>query len=316
MNSRNAGSPTAVTRAAIGRGLRFLETVLTANGAWPSRRYDNRELDGPGDLEHPPFVAGLGLLALDGCSGPAAERIRGRTRAFLHERIEYPGMWRYWPHLPPAVDDAAICSLAARPHLWLLLGRNVGTILSFRDSDGRFLTWTNPREGELPFRNETDSVVNANVVAYLTDRPETGAAQRWIEALVTDPRGRDPALRYYPCLLDLYVAVERARSLAPPVFSALGPTLADRIRSEQDPQGRFHDVMRTAQAVTALGRLGDARRRSLQPGIAVILESQRPDGGWPECLAWLGNPGTNLGFGSEALTTACCIQALHWSGLE
>ena len=298
-------------RAAIARGLRFLEDAVDANGGWPVRRCGNREMDGPGAAEYPPFVAGLGLLALQRCDDPAAVRVRRRTRTFLHACIGYPGVWRYWPRLPPDLDDTAICSLAAGPHLWLLLARNVALLASFRDRAGRFRTWMAGPERVSHALNPVDSVVNANVVAYLGDRPETRAAQRWLETLVVDGGEQDLSLRYYPAAIDLYVALARARSLAPPVFAGLRATLAARVLSCRQPDGGFGDTMRTAQALTALHRLhADTQVEVVRTAIGRLLAAQRADGGWPECLAWLGQPGTNLGFGSEAFTTACCVEAL------
>ena len=298
-------------REAIALGLRFLQDAVGADGAWPVRRYANRELAGPGSSESPPFVAGLGLLALRECDDPVAARLRLRTRTFLHACMDYPGVWRYWPRLPPDADDIAICSLAAGPHLWLLLARNVELLLACRDCAGRFRTWMAGPEKVSAGLNPVDSVVNANVVAYLGDRPETRAAQCWLATLVVDGSARDLALRYYPEPIDLYVALARARSLAPPVFARLRPALAARILSCRQPEGGFGDVMRTAQALTALHRLRAADRAEVvRPALGRLLAAQRSDGGWPECLAWLGQPGTALGFGSEALTTACCVEAL------
>ena len=298
-------------REAVALGLRFLQDAVDADGAWPVRRYANRELTGPGSAESPPFVAGLGLLALRECDDPVAGLLRGRTRTYLHACMEYPGVWRYWPRLPPDVDDTAICSLAATPHLWLLLARNVELLVSCRDRAGRFRTWMAGPDHVNSALNPADSVVNANVVAYLGDRPETRATQRWLATLVADGSERDLALRYYPYPIDLYVALARARSLAPPVFARLRPALTARILSCRQPEGGFGDVMRTAQALTALHRLRAADRvQVVRPALDPLLAAQRADGGWPECLAWLGQPGTTLGFGSEALTTACCVEAL------
>ena len=298
-------------REAVVRGLRFLDDAVAADGVWPARRYASHDLSGPGAAEAPPFVAGHGLLALGGCDDPVGVRLRLRTRAFLHARMEYPGVWRYWPRLPPDLDDTAVCSLAGQPHLWLLLARNVELLLSCRDRLGRFRTWMTGPENLESALNPADSVVNANVVAYLGDRPGTCAAQRWLETLVADGTEPDLALRYYPAPIDLYVALARARCLAPPAFARLRPTLVDRILSCRQPEGGFGDVLRTAQALTALHRLraGD-RVEVVRPAVDRILEAQRSHGGWPECLAWLGQPGTTLGFGSEALTTACCVEAL------
>ena len=297
--------------AATVQGLEFLKRNVEADGAWPSRMYENWELTGSWSVEFPPFLAGLGVLALEGCADPAAEELRARTRAFLHARIEYPGVWRYWPHLVPDLDSTSICSLAATPHLWLLLARNVEALVSFRDGEGRFQTWMYAQGGPDGTPNHVDCVVNANVIAYLGDREETRAAQRWLEALVKEQRVTDALLPFYPGVMDFYVACVRASCLAPPVFAGLRPTLASRILACQDAGGGFGDVLRTAQAVTALDGLGEGGREAVvRPALESILATQRPDGGWPACFAWKGLPGTTLGFGSEAWTTVCCIEAM------
>ena len=300
-----------VIGAATVQGLEFLKRSVAADGAWPSKVYRNWELTGSWSVEFPPFVGGLGMLALERCAHPAAEELRARTHAFLHTRIEYPGVWRYSPHLVPDLDDTAVCSLAATPHLWLLLGRNVQTILSYRDGEGRFLTWMYAHAGADAALNHLDCVVNANVIAYLGDRVETREAQRWLEALVEEERETDMLRPFYPSVMDLYVALARASYSAPPVFAGLRPTLVSRMLACQDAGGGFGDILRTAQAVTALDRLGEGGREAVvRPALEHILATQRPDGGWPECFAWKGIPGSSLGFGSEALTTACCIEAL------
>ena len=296
--------------AATVQGLEFLKRNVGADGAWPSRMYENWELTGSWRVEFPPFVGGLGMLALEECANPVAEELRARTRAFLHASMEYPGVWRYWPHLVPDLDSTAICSLAATPHLWLLLARNVDAILSYRDGEGRFLTWMS-QDGPDVTPNHVDCVVNANVIAYLGDREETRAAQRWLEALVEEERETDMLLPFYPGVMDLYVALARTNYLAPPVFAGLRPTLASRILACQDAGGGFGDILRTAQAVTALDRLDEGGREAVvRPALESILATQRPDGGWPACFAWKGLPGTSLGFGSEAWTTACCIETM------
>ena len=225
--------------------------------------------------------------------------------------MEYPGVWRYRSYLPPDLDDTAICSLAAAPHLWLLLGRNVGRLLSSRDEQGRFRTWMEKPDGPSALYRGADAVVNANVIAYLGDRPETRAAQRWLHGLVEAPRGHDLALRYYPFPLDLYASLARASDLAPPAFASLRTLLKKRILACRDARGSFGDTLRTAQALTALDRLHADECTAVVPtAVQRLLAAQCPDGGWPECLAWLGHPGSTFGFGSTVLTTACCIEAL------
>ena len=220
-------------------------------------------------------------------------------------------MWRYRPHLPPDLDDTAMCSLAAGPHPWMLLGRNVDLILSYRDHEGRFLSWMFAHDdGPYAARNDVDSVVNANTLAWLGDYPDTRRAQRWIETLIEENREAGSA-PWYPCPMDIYVAVARTSCIARPIFARLRPTLASRIIDCRKAGGEFGDVQRTAQALSALDMLGGwVHEGTIRPSMERLLESQRPDGGWPECFAWQ-DPHLGFAFASEALTTACCIEALE-----
>ena len=84
-------------RAAVERGFDFLErtvgsdaNALGSDGGWPFWRYATTELTGDREIEYPPLVAGLGLLALDACHHPRAGALVARTRDFLRHWIRYP----------------------------------------------------------------------------------------------------------------------------------------------------------------------------------------------------------------------------------
>ena len=301
---------------AVRLGLAFLEATLGTDGSWPSRRYENHELVGSHAADRPPapFAAAVGALSLDACDHPRAGALVGRTRRYILSRIEYPGVWRYWPTLPPDQDDTALCALAAPSHIWLMLGRNIDIILSYRDDAGRFLTWMAKEDPSGGARNDVDSVVNANVVARLGDCAETKGAQSWLESLVAEHReaGSSP---WYVFPLDLHVALVRASHRAAPAFVRLRPTLVERMLSARDDDGCFGDIVRTAQAASALLSLG--RGGEVRSSVERLIDAQGPHGGWPECLLWQG-PSTRLpgggtrriGFASEALSTAICIETL------
>ncbi len=303
----------------INKGFDYLEAEIDEAGAWPSLVYANLELAGETKLEHVPFVAALGSISLASCPGFRSERIRELTRSYLLSTMEYPGVWRYWDWLPPDLDDTSICNYVVGSHVWLVLGRTLPTVFRKRDKKGRFLTWLVEGDDSADW-NDIDSVVNANVVVWLKEHPQTEEAQRWLKSLIDEEREVGSSW-YYPNPMDLYAALSR---LGPnprgvnDTLRGLGQVLANRIMSSRDPSGQFGATQSTAQALSALDRL-DAWPSTLDADRAVehILESQCKDGSWESGLVWQGPPPPNLpsiGFASSALLTAYCIESLSRCG--
>ena len=305
-------------RKCIRRGLGFLESTLDENGAWHCIRFNTADPDIPRHYERPPFVSAFCVLALQSCAEPRARAICAATGTYLAETMEYPGFWRYYRHLPQDLDSTALCSLVIGTHPWILLGRNIPGMLENRDENGRFMTWVLAEDEPdvvARFRIEADPVVNANVIALLGDRPETADAQRWLEALIIEDR-LDGSSKWYPDNVSIYYAITRAMVRAPSALHRIRPTIADRILGLRDENGTFGNILQTAQAVSALYNAGSLPRLDAKRELERLVCSQREDGGWPELLAFgdqtlkWGLVG-RIGHGSEALTSAFCIEALE-----
>ena len=305
-------------RKSIRRGLDFLESTMDENGAWHCIRFNIADPDIPRHFEKPPFVSALCVLALECCDEAKARALCTATRAYLASTIEYPGLWRYYRHLPQDLDSTTTCSLVIGTHPWILLGRNVPRILANRDGQGRFMTWV--LEEDEPdvvskFRIEADPVVNANVIAYLGDSPETKAAQRWLKSLVADGR-LEGSSKWYPDTVTICYAIARAMIRVQPALDPLRPLLADRILGLRDEKGEFGNILQTAQAVSALCNTGSLESIDAKREAERLISSQREDGSWPELLAFgdqslkWGAVG-QIGHGSEAVTSAFCIEALE-----
>ena len=305
-------------RESIRRGLVFLESAIDENGAWHCIRFNVADPDIPRHFERPPFVSAFCVLALESSNEPRAGVICTATRAYLADTMEYPGFWRYYRHLPQDLDSTALCSLVIGSHPWVLLERNVPQILANRDEKGCFMTWVLAEHEPnvvATFRIEADPVVNANVIAYLGDGPETRDAQRWLEAMIVEDR-LEGASKWYPDRVAIYYATTRAMIRARPALETLRPILADRIFGLRDPQGEFGDILQTAQAMSALYNIGSLGRIDARREVERFIGSQREDGSWPELLAFgdqslkWGTVG-QIGHGSEAVTAAFCIEALE-----
>ncbi len=309
--------PARAGRESIVRALAFLESRIAGNGAWHCIRFNTADPAIPRHFERPPFVSAFCALALEHCAEAKARALCRAARSYLAETIEYPGLWRYYRHLPPDLDSTALCSLVAGGHPWVVLGRNLPPILANRDGDGRFTTWIlaeDEPEVVPRFRIEADPVVNANVIAHLGDRPETRPAQHWLEALVREDRAEGLS-KWYPDKIAFYYALTRAVRRVQPALDRLRPVLAERILDLGDERGGFGNLLQTAQAISALYRVGGLESLDARCQVDTFTRSQRDDGSWPELLAFgdsslkWGTAG-QIGHGSESVTTAFCIEAL------
>ena len=295
---------------AVAAGIAYLSQTVQENGAWPANVY-NIHAPLSSQEHYSPFVAALGSISLDVCRHPDAAPAAACGRAYLRDIAEPLQLWRYIHFVPPDTDVIAVCSIATGPHPAQLA--NVQTILAQRDGEGRFRTWIPTPTDPVKLFNEADAVVNANIVAYLGDRPETRPAQNWLRQLaVGTPEQIADTSHYYPDPLDLDIALARASHLQAPLLAEVRQPVLDRILARQDANGEFVDAMRTGQALTALDRLGEVHRHgAVRPAVERLLETQRADGSWPGCVAWLGGPGYPFAFESAALSTASCIEALE-----
>ena len=264
-------------RESIRRGLEFIESTLDDSGAWHCIRFNIADPDIPRHFERPPFVSAFCVLALESSDEARARAICAATRAYLVDTMEYPGFWRYYRHLPQDLDSTTLCSLVIGTHPWILLGRNVPRILANRDEKGCFLTWVLAEDEPnvvSTFRIEADPVVNANVIAFLGDHPETRDAQRWLESMITEDR-LEGSSKWYPDKIAIYYATTRAMVRAQPALEKLRPIIADRILGSRDPQGEFGNILQTAQALSALYNIGSLDRIDARREVERFIGSQR-----------------------------------------
>ena len=305
-------------RRSIQRGLDFLESAVDENGAWHCIRFNVADPNVPRHFERPAFISALCVLALQRCRERRAVALCERSRAYIAETMEHPGLWRYYRHLPPDLDSTALCSLVIDAHPWIALGRNVSPLLANRDAEGRFQTWI-LAQGEpdvVPaFRVEADPVVNANVLAYLGHHAQTSKAQAWLEAMISEDK-LEGASKWYPDKVAAYYATSRAMARTEPALEHLRPLLLDRVLALGEGDGGFGNVLQTALAVSTLHNIGRLAAIDVKDQAAGIMDAQHEDGSWPELLAF-GDQSLKwgvigqFGHGAEAVTSAFCIEALE-----
>lgn len=237
--------------------------------------------------------------------------------------------------LGPDLDDTACSSVALRRARYPA-PRNLWAFRRMRDERGRFFTWVSPhrlRTFDLFGRallaagarradrqaartpappsedprfitmrinpDDIDPVVNANVLLWLGERPQTRGALRFVSATVlADP----PAFSlYYEDLLVLHYAVARASAEAAPTLRGLGPHIVGRIQARLDA-GEALGPLKAALAAATLAVFAP-RTPALPELLEHILAAQQGDGGWTAC------PFYNV-WGSRELTTGLCLEAI------
>lgn len=333
---------------AIERGIAFLERSQRPSGEL--RVCTSRDPAMAGAVAPDPSVFPTALMAHSLSFAPGAAAVRERALGFLLAESDRNGLWRHWtrehPHhreLPPDLDDTA-CASAALSHSGRAFVDNRELLLANRDGRGLFFTWITlrPRWNPSPahrkvtlaqlrhaptlyffFRRtsaapeDVDAVVNANVLFYLGAVPETRPV---VDHLMDVLRaGRETACdKWYENPFAVWYFFSRALSTVAP---EAGEIIVDQLAS-----ARPASVLDAALAACSLLYW---ERLPCENAIAGLLSAQLDSGAWPRAALYHGgrarlrdgsfaapHPDTPH-WGSEELTTACCIEATaRWLALS
>lgn len=299
---------------AVERAIAFLEQSQLRSGELPVHASGKPD----------PSVFPTALITHSLSFAPRAAAIRERALDFLFAEMDGRGLWKHWPHahphhrqLPPDLDDTS-CASAALERDGRAFPDNRKRLLANRNARGLFYTWKlaaaelrHPlalflffkRTSAKPF--DVDAVVNANVLFYLGAIPETRPVIDHLLQVLRENR-ESACDKWYdnPIVVRYFFS----RALAPIVPDA-GALLAAHAAV---PSNALEMAL---AACTAL----DWNR---VPDLAPLLAMQLPSGAWPAAPLYHGgrarrrdgtfaepHPDTPR-WGSEALTTAFCIEAL------
>lgn len=299
----------------IDRAVRFLFDKQTSYGEIAAYRFFNPQLAGASLLDSSPFSTTFALHALRFIDHPKVPIIRERAVRFLMEEKEGAGLWRYWTSraglpIDPDVDDTCCVSFELRAVFPGDDGRlaNVDLVLANRDQKGMFKTWF--RAAGYP--NDIDYVVNANVLLYLGDRPETRAASDALVRLVHENREAD-ASHYYVAPFALYYAIARAYDRGVLSLHACRAAILGKLAAQCKTDGSaWGDAMTTALAVCTLASYRAYDDQSIHDGIRHLLDVQQADGSFERAAFYAGpEPPAphSVYWGSEELTTSLCLEA-------
>lgn len=326
---------------AIERAITFLQTQQAPSGEFAAYVARDESLQAERRLDHTPFVTTYVTYSLGRVQDPRAAAMRERALDFLGGEMEPPGVWHYWAkshenHLstPPDVDDTCCVAYLLRES-----GRPVPPIrrllLSNRDYQERFFTWFVPRPqatAYLPYwrvtlrqilrlhvllgfyrlteaaSDDVDGVVNANVLLYLGSCPEAEPVAEYLRS-VLEAGNEATCDKWYLSSSSFYYAVSRAYAEGVKELEPLRSTIVRRISDSQRPDGSFGNATETALKAAALVNF-DAPGSVLEAAVNHLLATQQSDGSWQAHALYFGGPKRYYGWGSEALTTALCVEVL------
>jgi len=325
---------------AIAQGIDFLHAVQLPSGTFQIFCSPHPLLEEKCAPDYSTFQTAQISYCLNFTKSDRVEEIVRRAIRFLLSTMQDGCVWRYTcspnpDYLPPDVDDTACISFQLRRH-GVSFPDNTGVILGNRDSRGLFYTWVLPRlkwtthmsywrvalRQLLKLRqlywfytvtecrpNDLDLVVNANVLYYLGERPETAPIIRRLIQIIEE-QAEETCDKYYADRFNFYYFLSRNYAAGIRAFEAVGDTILARIKSYAHPDGVIGShILHTAQAACALMDWKD-HSTVLDDAIQAILRARSPNGGWQKLPFYYSGPSKKLAWGSEELTTGFCLEAL------
>jgi hypothetical protein len=276
----------ARARRALEMGLSALQSMQQGDGNFPLFQRSEQTAW----RECGPLFSTLSVLLAAGSL--MSEDVLMRAVDFVYRNRRRDGLWEFDPTfaIPPDADDTA-CALtvAARHDRGRVNASDAVLLRSFWRADGGpFQTWRGDKSWS--GRDRDDAVVNCNVLLALQEIGAPVSAQE-TKAVVDLIRASEAGCRYYYSSTTIAYAARRAGlSLA-----ALPASLAARPRSE--------GLLPTAQWLSLCRRWDD-------DAVERVLAAQAADGSWP-IEAWFTGVATPKPvWGSQAISTALCLEAL------
>lgn len=286
----------------------------------------------------------VGHCLLHTAAHPLADQMLTRVTRFLRNEMNYGGLWNHFSNnhwmrqiCPLDADDTACASglLRARGIKWPVPS-NARLFMVNRNDKGLFYTWFVMRLRWIPSRtfwqitarellrplqslvfwhkveasrNDVDGVVNANVLYYLGNIPETQPIIAFLLGIIANKQEGNCDL-WYRDVFFVYYFFTRCYYAGTQQLEPMRQSIIDRILAQAQPDGRLgHTLADTAWAVCSLLNLG-SKPPELAAAVQYIVQAQLPTGEWPRWLLYYGGPKKVVGWGSEEMTTGFCLEAL------
>ena len=267
-----------------------------------------------------PFVTAFVLYSISGIENEKVKKMTEKAIDFLLSEKEKGGIWRFWTSrnkksLPPDLDDISTISFVLKSNR-VNFEDNLELILKNKNKDGLFLTWIMEKKFEKNFfwrlvKEDVDLAVNANVLFYLGK--EDPSVCSYINQAIKS--GKVKSI-YYPSKFSIFYFISRAYKNKISCLLENREKILKFVLNSQKENGSFGNELETALALNTLFNF-DYEGKEIDFGIDFLLKKQSSKGCWKKAVFFLGPPFWFLTvppfyryYGSEALTTALCVEAL------
>lgn len=272
---------------------------------------------------------------------PVVQNIHKKIIPFLHYQVMNGGVWNYFAkwNLMFRYTPADIDTTVVADHVLKILGastpENRDTLLANQNKAGLFYTWfiSRPvlrpamrhlkvalREFKYPLqsflfwlkneagRNDIDGVVNANVLYYFNHEESRDPIINYLLKILYDKKEGD-CDKWYRNPFVVYYSISRNYKQNA-VLEPAKQLIIDRIYLQFN-DGRFgNSSLDTALAISALLNFNHLDNK-LDSAVQHLISIQQAAGNWERNIFFYSGPSKAIGWGSEELTTAFCIEALH-----
>ena len=288
---RRNGTDPEKARLSLQKGITALVSMQQTDGSFPVLQ---RIPGNPWHTCHPLFSTLSVLLAADTL---LPGKVLSKAVTFVQHCRRNDGTWEFDPDfgIPADADDTA-CALAvlARYDKTLVAPTDAAVLRSFwRPDGGPFQTWQ-AKEGEWYTRDHDDAVVNCNVLLALRELGIPASTEE-INAVVHLTQKTKIRTRYY--CSPTTIAYAACRAGLP--LDHLPARLVARPK-------RKNTILPTAQWLSIV-------RQWDEGAVAHLLAAQIKDGHWPTEAWFTGIANPTPVWGSAAISTALCLEALQYA---
>jgi hypothetical protein len=336
--------PDAV-QTAIDKGLDYLSQHQYPNGSFCCYiAADEPMLNWavPDSAVFPTLLIASSLIPLSKTAG--AEQMLSKVSDYIYWQMHRGGVWPFFSNLHPLhkivpyeTDSLAYASSFMQDRgLQRPDHSNKPLLLANRHRKGLFYTWfiihprlhTNKTYWRLtakrlmkPISNfffwrayesapdDVDLGVNANILAYLGDIPETATVIGELVRVILEGK-EDDCDKWYRNPFTIYYFISRAYHRGVKKLEPVVIKIIDRIIATASNDGQLgKSILDTALGVTTLINLG-FKSKELHQVVRFLIKNQESHGEWPRWLFFYGGPKLLQGWGSEELTTAVCLEAI------